>query len=294
MEIKFYTTTDFAPEIVQAGRTRDWMDAYESKNPYRCLPMIVANSHGWELLCPETIFINWNGGQDTDDLTVNNTFGQQPSWAYSLFQRGVLTFHPHYLVRTPKGWWTRVQGKPNQHKDGISPMTADVETDWAPFTFTMNYQLTRPGTVAFEKGECFCFVFPFRKLESLEMKPVIENIASNSTLEKEYKEWYKARDGITELKDKEAKRIRELNTEVTERYNKARAKLNEDQRREYDEIAKKHKAVKCPLTGRTSQLHYTRGEKINGPRGDFDHTTKVIFAEPTYADGVKVRHTLQE
>jgi Family of unknown function (DUF6065) len=33
-----------------------------------------------------------------------------------------------------------------------------IETDWLCFTFTMNWQFTRPGLVVFEKDEPFCFI----------------------------------------------------------------------------------------------------------------------------------------
>ena len=36
-----------------------------------------------------------------------------------------------------------VTGPFNQPKDAIQPLTAIVETDWAPFTFTMNWKFTR-------------------------------------------------------------------------------------------------------------------------------------------------------
>ena len=42
-----------------------------------------------------------------------------------------------------------------------------IETDWLDFTFTMNWQFTRPGRVTFEKDEPFCFITPigYRALE---------------------------------------------------------------------------------------------------------------------------------
>src|SRR5262249_16530146 len=42
-------------------------------------------------------------------------------------------------------------------KDGIAPLEGVIETDWLPFSFTMNWQLTRAGAVVFEKDEPFCF-----------------------------------------------------------------------------------------------------------------------------------------
>ena len=40
----------------------------------------------------------------------------------------------------------------------------DFETDWSPFTFTMNWKFTRkPAPVAFERDEPFCMVFPVQR-----------------------------------------------------------------------------------------------------------------------------------
>ena len=56
----------------------------------------------------------------------------------SHFGSGVLTFHAGYLFRTPPGWAVWARGAPNTVKDGIVPLDGLVETDWLPFTFTMN------------------------------------------------------------------------------------------------------------------------------------------------------------
>jgi hypothetical protein len=41
----------------------------------------------------------------------------------------------------------------NSPKDGIAPLTGVIETDWLPYPFTMNWQMTRPGSVRFDKDE---------------------------------------------------------------------------------------------------------------------------------------------
>lgn len=89
----------------------------------------------------------------------------------SAFGEGVLTFHIGGLFRTPPGWNLWVGGSPNSPKDGIYPLTGVVETDWSPYTFTMNWRFTRPDhRVHFEAGEPFCFIFPVQRavLETIE------------------------------------------------------------------------------------------------------------------------------
>jgi len=43
-------------------------------------------------------------------------------------------------------------GPPNWPKDGVYPLSGLVETDWLPFPFTMNWQMTRAGSVSFSAG----------------------------------------------------------------------------------------------------------------------------------------------
>ena len=38
------------------------MDAFPDRHAYRCVPMTVANTHGWELLVPASFEVEWNGG----------------------------------------------------------------------------------------------------------------------------------------------------------------------------------------------------------------------------------------
>ena len=107
--------------------------------------------------------------------------------------RGIVTFHTGHLFRTPPGWGVWVTGPPNWPKDGIYPLTGLVETDWLPFPFTMNWQMTRPGEVIFEKGEPFAFItlMEHKKLEEIE--PERKLLRSNEELVKEYDAWRDSR-----------------------------------------------------------------------------------------------------
>jgi hypothetical protein len=39
------------PAIRPAETKRQWMDDSPQSYSYRCLPLTIANSHGWEILC---------------------------------------------------------------------------------------------------------------------------------------------------------------------------------------------------------------------------------------------------
>lgn len=73
MQLECYKIYDIAPEIVPGRSTRDWMDAFPDRQPYRCLPLSMANSTGWEILCPMDIKIQWNGGPGKKRYHAQNT-----------------------------------------------------------------------------------------------------------------------------------------------------------------------------------------------------------------------------
>jgi hypothetical protein len=85
-------------------------------------------------------------------------------------------------------------GPLNRPKDGVTPLSGVIETDWLPYPFTMNWHMTRPGTVTFEEGEPICHVFPVpaRKLE--EVEPEIVNIEEDPELQDQYKAWREKRE----------------------------------------------------------------------------------------------------
>ncbi|MEO1708540.1 MAG: DUF6065 family protein [Pseudomonadota bacterium] len=191
MELECYKIYDIAPEIRPGRRDREWMNAHPERFPYRCLPLTMANSTGWEILCPFDIKLVWNGGPRKEDLFLFSK--ERPdaisSFADSHFTRGIVTFHTGHLFRTPPGWGLLAMGAPNYVKDGIAPLTGLIETDWLPFPFTMNWQMTRPGEVTFEKGEPFCFIMPIEHHKIEDIEPERKVLRSNPELMKDYENW---------------------------------------------------------------------------------------------------------
>ena len=107
---------------------------------------------GWEILLPARVTATWNGGAELADLTVEvDDFGGESHPCTFAFWVRNLTFSSGYLFRTDPGIALWVRGIPNQPKDGIAPLDGLVETDWLDFTFTMNWQFTRPGSITFKR-----------------------------------------------------------------------------------------------------------------------------------------------
>lgn len=191
MILECYPMLPRPPELVAGSPDRKWMDAFHARHPYRCLPLTMANTTGWEVLCPMGFRAEWNGGPQADDIRLipDRPHPDFRILVESHFTQGVLTFHTGYLFRTPPGWAVWTSGPPNHVKDGISPLTGLVETDWLPFPFTMNWLFTRPGTVRFEKDEPFCFVtlMEHRKLDTVE--PVIRSMESDPVFKGQFDAW---------------------------------------------------------------------------------------------------------
>ena len=183
-----------APRLVPGRSDRQWMDATDKRFAYRCLPLSIANSMGWEIVTPSRVIAEWNGKPGFSDIAIT----VDDRWAHdrlacSHFGHGILTFHTGYLFRTEPGIAIWARGAPNWPKDGVAPLDGIIETDWLNFTFTMNWQFTRPGCVVFEKDEPFCFITPieYRALDGVE--PEIVSIDADPCLRSSFHSWRDAR-----------------------------------------------------------------------------------------------------
>lgn len=180
---------------------RDWMDRIPDRHAYRCLPLNIANAHGWEVASPCAFEVEWDGGPRDRSMAIRSLDGypQISNVAVSHFAYGIVTFHLSYLFRTEPGWNLFASGPLNRPKDGIAPLTGVIETDWLPYPFTMNWQMTRRGTVRFEKDEPLCVVFPVPARALLETEPEVRNLSDDPALEAQAHAWKERRDEFMRL-----------------------------------------------------------------------------------------------
>ena len=201
MKLHCFALNAEPPKIVPARASRKWMDDFPDRHAYRCLPLSIANAHGWDILCPVAVAIDWNGGMRTEDMTVRplQTMPDgKPVSAFcrSHFSSGIVTFHTDYIFRTDEEWDLLASGPFNSPKEGIYPLTGIIESNWLPYPFTMNWQVTKPGTIVFEKEEPFCFIFPVKKRAVLDCEPEIRDIAEDPELARQHQAFAVARDGF--------------------------------------------------------------------------------------------------
>jgi hypothetical protein len=236
-----YPTSDEKPLIVSAPRERDWMDASHNRYAYRCLPLNIANTHGWFVLNNAPFVAVWNGEPALDAIKIEARGGNGTDLlATSHFGQGVMTFRVDGIFRTDPGFDLWVGGPTNIFKDGIQPLTGIVETDWTPFTFTMNWRFTRKDSpVSFEHREPICMIFPIERRTIEKIRPQYRSLEEDAELEEMYERWATSR--------------REFNVNLMVEGSDAR-------RQKW-------------------QKQYFRGETIGGPKMAMDHRTKMNLSE---------------
>ena len=189
LEITAFEVVEDPMPIQTAHRRRQWMDDTQDRFAYRCLPLSMANQVGWDILCPATFTARWNGKNGLDAIRISFD-GPESPLVGSHFGHGVLTFSLGYLFRTSKSHNIWVKGPTNCPKDGIAALEGLIETDWTPFTFTMNWQFTRKRhKVRFEKGEPVCTIVPYPRHYVAKFQAKLKVINEDRKLYDQYVKW---------------------------------------------------------------------------------------------------------
>jgi len=192
-ELTAYVIDGHELRIRPAPMERRWMDETGERFAYRCLPLNIANAHGWEILCTAGFSAIWDGRPSIDAIRIK-TKSATATPAISHFGNGVLTFHVPCVFRTDPAVDLFVTGPINRPKDAIAPLAGIIETDWSPHTFTMNWLFTRPNQrVHFEIDEPFCHIFPIARGQLEQLSPTVRNLSENPELEREHKLWSASR-----------------------------------------------------------------------------------------------------
>jgi hypothetical protein len=235
MLIRVFPLRAEQPLIRASELDRHWMDATAERFAYRCLPLNMANQHGWEILCPVDVVARWNGGCSTTDIEIRTT-GAEHLAPQSHFGSGILTFQVGALICTEPGYNLWVTGPVNRAKDAIQPLSGLVETDWSPYTFTMNWQFTRAQeTVSFTLGEPICHFFPVPRALPENVQLVSTDLAEDPELAARYREWAESRTAFNHAL---------------------------------------HEADPAAAQGKW-QRHYFRGQNPDGSAGSAEHQTKL-------------------
>jgi hypothetical protein len=183
--------------IEPAAIRRPWIDATPDRYGNRCLPMLIANQHGWHILNQGTISVTWNGGDEPEDVRVTTDGWADPPIAH--FGSGIVTWRIPYLFRTPPGWNILMRGPANHVKAGASSLEGVIETDWAITPAFHSWRLTDPGrTVVWTDGEPICLLVPQRRGELETWRPQLRDLRSEPRLAEDYRRFAERRAAFSE------------------------------------------------------------------------------------------------
>ena len=181
--------------LVPGPSARAWMEQTPQRYANRCLPLLIANQSGWLLLNPATVYLTWDGSGGVEGIDIGYDGPVPRTRARSHFGQGIVTFNLPYLFRTSPGWNLWVKGPANCPIDGLYALEGVVETDWATATFTMNWQLTRPGLRAvLPAGEPLAMILPQRRGELERVRPVTRPLSADGGLEAAFRTWERDRE----------------------------------------------------------------------------------------------------
>lgn len=176
--------------VERASSKREWMDNTQNHYAYRCLPLTIANMMGYHIFLKKPVTAFWDGNKETSSIRIDEDGGGA---ACSIFGHGIITFHVDWLISTDDNTNIFITGPSNHYVNNAQALTGVYETDWAPFSFTMNWQLLHPGHVRFETTDPVCHFFPIPR-EYIESVPVsIRPLSSNPALDEEYRNFDKSR-----------------------------------------------------------------------------------------------------
>lgn len=147
----------------------------------------MANQHGWEIRTAAAVEAEWDGGSGVAAVSI---WPDDPAIqsGHSHFGSGILTFSTFSILRVPKGCNLWLMPPANRFKDGIQGMSALIEADWIPYTFSVNWKFTRPGVrIRFEAGEPICMVFPVARGLVEAMHPERRNLDDDEALRRQFR-----------------------------------------------------------------------------------------------------------
>jgi hypothetical protein len=190
-KITAYQVIDNPPPIFPAEPTREWMNQTSNKFAYRCLPLVIGNTYGWEIKSNSEFIAKYDGGRGVDAIQILKIAGT--NFPQSHFGDGILTWSVGYLFKTEYPYGLYITGGSNVEVSNPIPLTGIVETYWLPFTFTMNWRFTQKGLFHMKPGDTICQIFPVDMAIFDNISTELVHINNNSELINDYREWSRSR-----------------------------------------------------------------------------------------------------
>ena len=131
----------------------DWWES-DSKTKHHarfCMPLLMANGVGYDILSPTTFEIEWDGSELHDarvKIIDNSSHGIVDNHS----SRGSFTVQTGFVPKTEEGYFIYIKGIPNIRRP-FSVMEGLIESWWSPANFGIVCLCNSPGKFLVKKGE---------------------------------------------------------------------------------------------------------------------------------------------
>jgi hypothetical protein len=139
---------------------RDWF----SPHAYYCLPLTVANQHGFLVKSVRDFDIIWNGSDDDVTITFINEENADKQTIKTGFRSGIVTIQNRFALKTSKGISLMTMQPPNLFIPGAIAMAGVIECDNIRRDFTFNLKVTVPNLlIKVRKGDPLASFMPIQR-----------------------------------------------------------------------------------------------------------------------------------
>lgn len=186
--------------VIPAGKKREWMDQEELSYSYYCGPLVAANQLGYNIIYQNETEVIWNENADYSDIEINHIKQDENFCGCGVhFEIDILTFTFPLLFRTSPGWGLLVSGPANNPIDGLYPLEGLVETNWLPFTFTMNFKIIEKNKlIRIKQYTPICRILPYPLNLNQKTNLTFSNLQDDKKLFADYNAWSKAREDFND------------------------------------------------------------------------------------------------
>jgi hypothetical protein len=99
-----------------------------------------------------------------------------------------------HLIKTSPDQNLYISGAPNHIIPGIQALTGVVETDWSPYTFTMNWRITQPHKIIkFTPDDPICYFFPVPRGQLEQTEFEFADLESDPVLQQQHQDFSQGR-----------------------------------------------------------------------------------------------------
>lgn len=150
--------------IKQTRIKRDWMEDTWEKHAYKCFPVSLANTIGYELSAPVDISFIWDGVSDTLPNHVKIISGED--YAYTTRSNATVSFNTGIIIKSPPDITFLHMPVPNLFNDSYQAFTSLISTSFFDQEFPSAIRILKANEVITIKAdEPFATLLPISLTE---------------------------------------------------------------------------------------------------------------------------------